>query len=171
MAIAVREFGVGLVKLDVGVAKNNNGELSAVVSDLGRPSLCSASVTELPAFVLRAEVLSLRDGHLIAHIDETRPLRPASALKRSIVTTTVDTKTVKDAYGRESVINETTDVTCQNTQQQLTTLIEEIRRSQVARVAGEELLKTGFGPVFRSPQRIGRLRLRVNVARALAITS
>ncbi len=149
LALAVREFGVGVVKLDVGVVKGKSGDLYAMLADPTKAFACPATASDLPAFVLRAEVVSLRDGRLIAHIDESRPLRPPGDLKRSIITSTTSTDTVKDAYGRESAVNQTTDVTCENAQHELAKLVEDIRRSQVARAAGEDLLKAGLGPVFR----------------------
>jgi hypothetical protein len=149
VAIAVREFGIGSVKLDVVVTTEKDGALSATVADPTKPSACAASAAEFPAFVLRAEVLSLKDGHLIAHIDESRPLQPVSSLKRNIVTTTLASRPVKDASGEESLVSETTDVTCENMHHELDSLIAEVGRSKVARLAAEELLRTGLGPVFR----------------------
>jgi hypothetical protein len=150
VALAVREFRLSVVKLELAIYKDQKtGELSLGVASADRPAACPTAVVEVPSIVLGAELISLRDGHLMAHIDEFRSIRPARNLVRSIIATETITKESQDPYGATKASTSVSNVECPNSWKEVSAFLEEVKRlPSLTTPPAEALLKGAFSQLL-----------------------
>ncbi|HEX8441457.1 hypothetical protein [Archangium sp.] len=85
-ALAVRQFGVSSSRLSVVAVRNpTTGELEyRQRRSPDEASVCPAAEFSLPAIFFSAEVVSIRDGRIIARIHERRTPKITQELRRSV---------------------------------------------------------------------------------------
>jgi hypothetical protein len=150
VVFAVRELGVGSVRVDLAISKDAaSGDLSLVVASSSQAFRCPAVTMEVPTLVFAAEAISLRDGRLLAHLDEIRPLRPDGDLTRTIVAMESVTWERGESSNRARSLPTNRDVECPNAWKAVASAFDEVRRSAAtAMPAVDLLLKSTLAPLL-----------------------
>lgn len=87
IALAVRSMGISGARVPVTVALNDKGEVEFRPRvDAAEPSLCQADMTmAVPMINFQAELVSMKDGQVLARIDEERSPTIALDPRRKVV--------------------------------------------------------------------------------------
>lgn len=90
-AFAVRELGLAWRRVEVIASTNRAGELELHPRrSPGEVSECPVMAMDLPTITFQAELLSLKDGHLLARLDERRAPKVNLALRRTVAAAVFD---------------------------------------------------------------------------------
>ena len=162
-ALAVRSLGLYLMDVPI-VAKEYEGRI--IVHQLGATdsqgeSLCPDLVFEIPVASFQAEIVSVRDGRLLARLDERRAINPEISLTASINRYVIEAIR-KSAYKRESNGNpiesskyeyiaewRRQDVTCDQIRSVADGLERRIKNGIGADLAVDRLMKQSLGKLYR----------------------
>lgn len=87
-AFAVRRLGIAHDKIQVTVVAGSEGQelVFRPAAASGEASLCPALSLKIPVVAFMAEIVSLRDGRILARIDEQRVARTTLDARRRFVT-------------------------------------------------------------------------------------
>jgi hypothetical protein len=164
-ALAVRRLGTWSQKMDV--VAEAAAERSEIVFRPRRskdePSVCPTISLEIPVVAFMAEIVSLKDGRILARIDEQRTPRLTADFKLSISTkswkpktdkgyTTYDASTNRPVGGGYVYVSDWTaeDRGCASAQEAYKELVELAYRQRDAQLASTvgEILSVGLDPLY-----------------------
>ena len=162
VAMAVRTLGVSVREMPVAVERSEEGNLVFRPTEPGsnEPSFCGQLSLKIPEVAFQAEIVSTRDGRIIARIDESKRETMNGNLRRTIVAsafkavkktgyTLLDNGKPVEESGYQYIKEyEEVDSSCENAQRAYRELISEFDKKHDSAALVQGLVNTTLSRLY-----------------------